>query len=509
MSGVASVILGSNEWRVSFDGETSLWDLLAQTGAPFPAPCGGNRICGKCRVFCTGSLTPMGAEEEAFLLQGERSAGVRLACFARAVGNVCIYPLWTGGENLSAVLPPHGLTEQGWGAAVDVGTTTIAIRLYHLENGSLRGEILQPNRQARFGADVLSRVDFARQNGPELLEDILHAQVENMAALCMEQAGIRKLDRVVLTGNTAMLHFWERLPTEGDGENFVPQALFGGESRYSLGGAPVYLPPCLGAYIGADALCAALAAGLPGLPGETALLVDLGTNGEIILSCSGQMICASTGMGPAFEGAGLAFGMPAGPGAVSAVWQTAEGDTGIQVMANCVPAGVCGSGILDAVRMMLERGVLDESGLLCGNEAGVVLQEGELAWELPGASVWVTQEDVRQVQLAKSALRAGIDTLLQTAGLPPEAVDRFCIAGGFGHSMNLTSAVKVGLFPQALAKRAAVMGNGALAGAAALLLDREAWKALEVIRARGKEMPLSGNQVFARRYAENLLFAAF
>lgn len=511
MSGTAVIMAGKERWQIAFQGEASLWELLSQTGAPFSAPCGGNHICGKCKVFCTGALSPMGAEEKALLTRGESAAGVRLACFAKALGDVCVYPLWAGVETLSsAVLPPHGLTERGWGLAVDIGTTTIAMQLYRLEDGSLQGECLQPNRQSRFGADVIARIDFANQNEPELLEDTLHGQLEEMAASCMEQAGIQRLDRAVLTGNTTMLHFWERLPTRGIAiAPFTPSSFFGCESRYALRGAPVYLPPCLGAYIGADTVCAVLASGLMNRPEQISLLADLGTNGEVALCRGGRLLCASTAMGPAFEGAGLSFGMQAGPGAVSAVWQTDEGGVAVQVATDCVPAGVCGSGVLDAVRVMLERGVLDESGLLCENEAGVALREGQLAWELPGTGVWVTQKDIRQIQLAKSALCAGIETLLDAAGIPPEAVDRFYVAGGFGYYMNLSSAVRVGLFPEALAEHAAVIGNGALAGAAVLLLDRSFWSALDVIRSRGQELPLSGNPVFSERYVENMLFGEF
>lgn len=509
MAGVASISRGNQRWDIPFDGELSVWDLLNKMDISFSAACGGNHICGKCKILCEGNLSPVDSEEAALLLPEEATAGIRLACFARALGDVRVYLPQSRIETLSAtVLPPHDLTEQGWGIAVDVGTTTIAMQLYRLEDGSLQGEVLQANRQSRFGADVISRINFSNQNGEEFLEDTVHTQLEEMAAACMEQAGIHKLDFVVVTGNTTMLHFWERLDAQGIGiAPFTPSSLLGRQSRFSLCGAPVYLPQCVGAYVGADIACAILASGMLKRPNETALLVDLGTNGEIVLYKDGCLLCASTAMGPAFEGAGLSFGMQAGPGAVSSVWQTENGNVAVRVIANCAARGICGSGILDAVRVMLEKGVLDESGLLCENQMNVAVHQGQVAWELPGTGVWVTQKDIRQIQLAKSALCAGIETLLNTAGVAPKEIARFYIAGGFGHFVDVDSAVQVGLFPKPLADCASVIGNAALSGAVTLLLDQNAYEAMDLIQVQGKEVCLSGNPVFAERYMENMLFS--
>lgn len=240
-------------------------------------------------------------------------------------------------------------------------------------------------------------------------------------------------------------------------------------------------------------------------PEETALLVDLGTNGEIVLYHNGRFSCASTAMGPAFEGANLECGMQAVPGAVCAIEQTENDGISCQVISGCAPSGICGSGTLDAIQVMLDKGLLDESGLLCENETGIITWHGQAAWKVPGTEICVTQKDVRQTQLAKSAVCAGIETLLDHAGLAPGQVDHLYIAGGFGHYTNLASAFRIGLFPQKLKSRTSVIGNAALSGAI-LLLDRHACKRQRDIHACAEEIPLSGNPFFSERYIENIMF---
>lgn len=503
-----TVHTGSTNRHWNFSGEQSLHELLLEAGVHLQMPCAGNHTCGKCKVRCSGALSPLTAEESAFLTPGEISGGVRLACFTKVLGDVTVTISEETASTLSAVsLPKHALGRRGWGLAVDIGTTTVAAQLYGLETGTLRGEALGANQQDRFGADVISRIEFSNRQGGELLQESLHTQLEEMAASCMEQAGIAKLDAAVVTGNTTMLHFWEGLDPRGIAvAPFTPMSLFGTHGTQTLAGVAPYLPPCLGSYIGADITCAILSSGLMGHRDETSLLIDLGTNGEIALFHQGRLYCASTAMGPAFEGAGLSCGMQAAPGAVSVITQEDDGSVSAAVIGGGEAMGICGSGVLDAVAVMLEQGVLDESGLLCESSPNVTSWNGQFAWQIPGTSVRLTQKDIRQVQLAKAALCAGIQTLLKTASLEPEQVDRLYIAGGFGHYMNLSSASRIGLFPPCLAPKARVLGNAALAGAVTLLLDPAFLESLADIQRCAEEIPLSGNSIFSDSYIDNITF---
>ncbi len=494
----------------SFSGKQSLAAVLQQAGIGLQMPCGGNHTCGKCKVRCSGAFSPLTAEEAALLSPEEQAGGVRLACLTRVVGDasVLLHEKTTVSTLSAVTLPEHTLGRQGLGLAVDIGTTTVAMQLYQLETGALLAEALGINRQDRFGADVISRIESSNQQGVASLQACIHCQLEEMAASCMRQAGTDHLDAAVITGNTTMLHFWEGLDPRGIAvAPFTPASLFGCTGRTAIAGIAPYLPPCLGPYVGADIVCAVLSSsGLMGRVDETAVLADLGTNGEIVLFHQGRLYCASTAMGPAFEGAGLSCGMQASPGAISTVSPGQDGSLTISVIGGEEAQGICGSGALDAVAVLLECGVLDESGLLEKSSPLVCDRNGQSAVQFPGTSVYLTQKDIRQIQLAKAALYAGIQTLLETTSLQPEQVHRLYIAGGFGHYMNLGSAARIGLFPPCLRPKARVLGNAALAGAVTLLLDPSYMDILSDITSRSEEIPLSGNSTFSDNYIDHITF---
>lgn len=486
----------------------SLASLLHASNLSLRMPCGGTHRCGKCRIKVTGDVLPPSKEELAFLSQEDLLHGIRLACFAQVHGTVTVELPSDSVCALSTVsLPAYRPGGRGFGLAVDIGTTTIAMQLYDCSSGQLIGEDLAENRQRTFGADVISRIEYANRHTPAPLEDTIHHQLEEMAGYCLRRSGISGLDKIVIAGNTTMLHFWERLDPRGIAVSpFVPQSLFGCESRYPLCGVLPFLPNCVGAYVGGDVTCAILASGMLQAPDKTSLLVDLGTNGEIALYHRGKLHCASTALGPAFEGASLSCGMAASPGAVCEVHMEETGGVSFSTIAGAPPVGICGSGILDIIRLMLEHDILDETGRLCGSARTAKAETGEPAWDLPGTGLRMTQQDIRQIQLAKAAVCAGIQTLLETIGLTCGDVERFYIAGGFGHSMNVESAARVGLFPSALKSRVQLLGNASLSGAVFLLLDPQARNTLGQMCESAEELPLSGNSAFSEHYIENMLF---
>lgn len=488
--------------------EVLLEALLLSAGISLQMPCGGNHRCGKCKLRVSGDLLPPSTEERALLTDSELLFGIRLACFAVVNGTVTVEVPETELSTLSAVsLPACHLTRSGYGLAVDIGTTTVAVQLYDLSTGTICGESLSGNRQSIFGADVISRIEFSNQNSSQLLSNSIHIQLEQMATDCMRQSGISSVQRAVITGNTTMLHFWEGLdPRSIAVTPFTPVSLFGSQSGQTLAGVSPYLPPCVGAYVGGDVTCAILSSGMHRTPEKTSLLIDLGTNGEIVLLHQGKLFCTSTAMGPAFEGASLSCGMTASAGAVFSVRTDNAGHVQTSVVSNCVPRGICGSGILDAVSTMLELGYLDETGLLLESGSGIQKQNGQSVWKIPGTDILITQQDIRQVQLAKAAVHAGIQTLLNAANLTCEDVDIFYIGGGFGHYMNLDSAVRIGLIPAPLKKHARILGNAALAGAAYLLLEADAVEELQIIFSKATEYSLSGNPQFSENYVESMMF---
>ncbi|WP_295580562.1 ASKHA domain-containing protein [uncultured Oscillibacter sp.] len=474
---------------------TLLSEVLRHHVPGFAMPCAGNHTCGKCRVRVRGRVSRPGREERALLGEAALGQGLRLACDCRVLGDVAVTP---PAEEAGKVLawydvPPFRRTETGFGFAVDIGTTTVVVRLMERGSGKVAAERLAENAQRGFGADVISRIEACRTAGLDTLSARIGDQLEAMAAACLEEAGVDGVEESVVTGNTTMLHLYEGLdPSTLAVAPFAVQSHFGGRSRRTLAGKPVYLPRCVGAYVGADIVCAVLAAGLTG--GGTQLLADIGTNGEIVLARDGRLICCATAAGPAFEGAGLSCGMPASAGAIRAVdWQ--EGRAVYETVDRRPAAGICGSGILDALAVMRRAEILEESGYL------------EAPWTIGDSGISIIQRDIRQIQLAKSAICAGIQTLLQTEGLTAADVDRFVIAGGFGSSLNQEAAVAVGLFPAALGPKTAFIGNGALGGAVMLLLNGALRRQAEALAAAAEELSLSESPVFMDRYLDAMTLA--
>ena len=339
----------------------------------------------------------------------------------------------------------------------------------------------------------------------EIAATIRQALGEMFAELASE-AGIEpsRIDAAVVTGNTVMLHLLTLTDVEPlTHAPFHASRLFG--ETLSAGeleldslrpDAPVYLPPCSAAFVGADITTALLASGIPDSD-ETAVLVDIGTNGEMVLKSGGSLSATSTAAGPAFEGAGISMGMSGREGAVDRVHieeEDGEKKLAAHVIGGGEPVGICGSGLVDAVACLLETEALDESGYL----------EDDPAEILP--PVALTQQDIRQVQLAKSAIHAGMRTLLKTAGVSPRSVDRLCVAGGFGSYLDIKNAVAIGLLPEELLAKVHVLGNAALSGASMLLLSAGLRDKCEAMTKEIRQVALASNPVFAAEYMERMLF---
>lgn len=496
-----------------------LAELLCDCGAEFSMPCGGNHTCGKCRVTATGALSPVTPEEAHFLTAEELAANIRLACFAYAEGDAVLTLRQQGAEQIltAGSLGPLKLDpiEAGYGIAVDIGTTTVAAYLYRTDSVQPLQVVSGRNRQSKYGADVISRIEYSNQNGvSELRHTILEQLGQSFATLC-EREGIPmdKIGSCVITGNTTMLHLLCGLDPRGIAvAPFTPQSLFGAFFSPTAAGlrslpeeCKLYLPRSASSYVGADITCAILASGMTGKQ-ENGFLVDIGTNGEMALYANGQLKCCSTAAGPAFEGAGIRMGMPALDGAINKVWT--EGATlQYTTIGNAKPIGICGSGIIDAIAAMVKTGLIDETGLIReDNElfasclgAGDELRIGD-------SGVILTQEDIRKLQLAKSAICAGIHTLLHECGISAEEIDTFYIAGGFGSLIDKRSAADIGLIPREVVDRVRVVGNGAGMGASAILLSKEALRQSESIAVQAEVVELSGNVYFMDRYIDCMMF---
>lgn len=402
------------------------------------------------------------------------------------------------------------------GCAADIGTTTVVVYLMDLQTGERLAVASATNPQVSRGADVVSRMAAASlPGGLEALSGMIRDCLARLMEDCLLQAGAYpwQIAETVVVGNTVMLHLAAGISPSGMAAvPFVPVFLKELEPRPSDWGLPMLpagrlrLLPGAAAYVGADITASVMASGLDTRE-ELTLLVDIGTNGEMVLGNRHRMVACATAAGPALEGAHIRCGMGGVTGAVSAV----GGDLSLEIIGGGTPAGICGSGLVDGVAVLLAAGALDETGRLQPEEGP---EEWESRWSREGRhsvftlaeGVTLCQQDIREVQLAKAAIAAGIRVMLSQWGTKPEEVARVYVAGGFGSRLNRDSACAIGLLPRALRQRIDVIGNGAGTGARMVLLDsREAARARTLVR-RLETLELSALAEFQEVFVDEMLF---
>lgn len=502
-----------------------------QAGIHIEAPCGGQGWCGRCRVHVTGELSPHTPDEQRLLRPDELADSIRLACRARIQGDVVVHMaderagmriVEAGEEPRLEVEPPEergiGCGERCFGAAVDVGTTTLAAVLVDLRTGKRVDSASAVNPQARFGADVLSRVSYALAGGLGELHVLVVAEVERMLLGMLAAAGVpaEELVEIAVAGNTAMAHLFfgiDPTPISAapyEGARLAPVRALAAEVGFArLPAAHVYALPAISAFVGGDIVGGLMATALRDQD-EAALLIDLGTNGELVLRTGdGELLACSTAAGPALEGASISQGMRAEAGAIERV--SREGHAlALSVIGETKPHGICGSGLLDLAEVLLESGAMDAIGRLqpAGPIAALVGDAEGIRRVRLADDVFVTQHDIRQLQLAKGAVAAGISLLLEEAALPEESVGDVIVAGGFGAHVRPTALARIGLVPRAWADRVSFAGNTSLEGATLALTNSRCRSEAERLATSVRTLDLAAHPAFERRFLGALDFPA-
>jgi uncharacterized 2Fe-2S/4Fe-4S cluster protein (DUF4445 family) len=406
------------------------------------------------------------------------------------------------------------------GLAVDIGTTKIAAYVVDLATGQTLATRGAMNPQIAYGEDVVARLAYASKGLEESgqMQALLADGLNQQAAAACEEIGARPTDIVdaLIVGNTAIHHLFLRLPVaQLAAAPYVPAVrgavdVKGRDIGLKLApGAYVHLLPNIAGYVGADHVAMLLAVGLAERT-DTALAIDIGTNTEICLAHQGRLASLSCASGPAFEGAHIKFGMRAAPGAIERV-RIADGSVEYKTIGDKPPLGLCGSGILDVVAELRGAELVDARGRLRG--PGIHEVEGSHEFVIAGAgeasngrAITVTQKDIREIQLAKGAIRSGIEALLQDAGIGAGDLDRVIIAGAFGTYIDVESAMRIGLLPRLPLERVAQVGNAAGAGARLALISRAQRRQAEALAQRVRYIELARTPRFARNYAEAMRF---
>jgi uncharacterized 2Fe-2S/4Fe-4S cluster protein (DUF4445 family) len=416
---------------------------------------------------------------------------------------------------------PGDTTATGYGVAIDLGTTTVVAALIEICTGAIVALASALNGQERFGSDVISRISHA-MTGAQALRDLRDAALTTLAQLIDElcsDSGVNaaSIYSAVITGNATMLHLLVGVdPTALALSPFTP--VF--RAPIDLAARDLPLPihpearvsslPIIGAYVGADIAAGILSTGI-GRNGATSLLIDIGTNGEVVLAADGRIIGTSAPAGPAFEGAEIRCGMRAADGAIEAV--TLSDKVELQVLGAGAPRGICGSGLADTVAGLLVVGLLDPSGRLRRREEvlrhpladSVVEIEGSPAFRLAEGIV-VTQQDVRALQFAKAAISTGTHALLAEVGLHAEDLDEVLLAGSFGTYIDPASARAIGLIPPLSLDRVIAVGNSSLEGAKIALLSFREQQVGFALAERVEYIELSGRPDFNELFVSALAF---
>lgn len=440
---------------------------------------------------------------------------------------ISIYPKYTEKEENYSFL----------GLAVDIGTTKLAAYLVNLRNGQTVAKAGAMNPQIAYGEDVISRISFANRNlingsnsNRKLLQSKLIEVLNEMIQQMLSETKIYYQDQIidaVIVGNTAMHHLFAGFPVRQLGEApYVPSITDSVYiSSFDLGlniaeSAAVYLPSNVAGYVGADHVSMLLASVFNerangygrNVNSANIIAIDIGTNTEVSLISKGKIVCCSCASGPAFEGAHIKDGMRAAPGAIEKI--KIENDTvNYKTIENLPPIGICGSGILDAIAEMCRNGIVDFRGALIADKLNVRQRTNELEFVITPAThsghnqdITVTRKDINEIQLAKGAIRAGLEILMKENGLSANQIDKFIIAGAFGTYIDIDSAIRVGMFPCIPKNKFMQVGNAAGTGARNMLVSKSQRKLAEEISRQIEYIELSNYSGFTNEFSKALFF---
>jgi uncharacterized 2Fe-2S/4Fe-4S cluster protein (DUF4445 family) len=406
-----------------------------------------------------------------------------------------------------------------YGVAVDIGTTTVVLYLVDYADGRLIDAGMTYNSQMRHGDDVITRIVHATEGGGlnELRTAVVN-DINDMLGPVMERHGIKKeeIDSAVISGNTTMAHlFWGLDPSSIREEPYVPTLnefpVWKAETaRIRINPqAPVHTVSCVGSYVGGDIVAGVLASGMHRSP-EISLFMDIGTNGEIVVGNDEWLITAACSAGPCFEGSGIRNGMRATEGAIESVkMDRTDFEPSLGVIGDAIPAGICGSGMIDAISELFFSGVIDQKGkfvrdlktdrIKMGDEGPeFILHRGEVR------DVVLTEVDIENVLRAKAAIYAGVSLLLREVGLTLDVLDRVYIAGGFGNYLDIDKAIILGMLPDLPKEKFSFIGNTSIAGAYLCLLSDKMRKEAGEIAGRMTYMELSVSTGFMDEYMSAL-----
>ncbi|MDE7055577.1 MAG: ASKHA domain-containing protein [Oscillospiraceae bacterium] len=471
-----------------------LLPVLRRAGLSPDAPCGGQGTCGKCRVIIDGQTVPA--------CQAIVSQDMAVVTLPPQPKAEILSDSWGTVEQAAPI-------KQGPLLAFDIGTTTVVCYLLDGKTGEELACASMLNPQSAYGADVVTRIHAALRGALADLTAVLRAGMTGLIQTVCRRVGIRPEEIAVVSvvGNPCMQQLFLGISPKNLAAVPFSPVLTKAETRAARDCLPVcanavlLIVPAISGYVGADTIGCVLSTRMYEAE-ETVLMIDIGTNGELVLGSSRQMAACAAAAGPALEGANIRFGMRGAEGAIDHVWLE---DGGIQcsVIGGGKAAGICGSGLIDAAAALLDAGLLNRRGRLLTDE----MLDGQRTVRLAG-EIYLTQDDIRQLQLAKGAIAAGIELLAAQLGIGLEGIGKVLLAGAFGSYLRPESACRIGLLPPVLLGKISVAGNAAGGGAKMLACSGRELRRAQELAERITFIELAEQPGFQRAFARNMGFDA-
>ncbi len=493
---------------------TLVGDAVLGAGVLFDRPCAGRGICGKCKMHIEGPLSEPEDVELERLSKDELARGYRLACQANIEGDVTITvsrgaistdKIFRAEVDLEDLEGPLGL-------AIDLGSTTVGAFLVTLNDGRVHAGNAVLNHQTSVGAEIISRLLAADRDSDKLKDLAIKSIRESIAGLQLPRDVLSRVERAVVVGNSAMHHMALGLPVKRLMLSpFEPVSLEDHEVKAELLDSglskkcKVRFPRVIGGFVGSDALACLEYFGFESGKVPTVAL-DLGTNGEVMVSDGNRIVVASTAAGPAFEGVNISCGMRALPGAITGMHISKSGELDFETIAGASPRGIAGSGLLSIVSEFIRPGLIDISGRVVSNHsrlAGMLSTENDIQRINLAPGIYLSQTDIRELQKAKAAIRAAADVLLTRLGLAASDLGRVILTGSFGGKLKVDDTLALGVLPALPAGLVQSISNGAGLGAAMMLND-EAFERANALASKVEHVELNADPEFMDCYIESM-----
>ena len=549
----------TNGKSVTVESGTTILEAARKIGVIIESPCNAVGVCGKCKVkVVSGNLEDIIQDGKHHLSEEEKAQGFVLACQAKVMADVNIevkpkdlnktLQILNHGESFDIELDSFikkeykdnkktyiyagekiigeeagDTTEFNYGVVVDIGTTTLVATLVNINTGEELHSVSALNPQSIYAQDVLSRIKFASdEKGLSVMYSEIRKELNDMIEKNAKESGIDKkyIYEVIFSGNTCMIHLAANVNPYSLGKYPYTPKLRGGDylssedhklniSHRGL----IYLPPIISSYVGPDITSGILATRLQDRKGTT-LFVDIGTNGEMVIARDGKLSATSTAAGPAFEGMNITYGMRAEKGAIEYFNIEENGSIEIKTIEEVAAIGICGSGLMDIVGELVRNKVIGKNGRFAKAEDSDLPEtlrkrltkvDGKAAFEV-AEGIFLTQKDIRQVQLAKGAVRAGIEFLMNSKKVAADEVDKIQIAGSFGYHLRAKSLINIGLLPKEFEGKIDFVGNTSKSGGHALLLNKKYRTEMENIVKEIEVVELSNGENFDKIFIKSLSF---